>query len=171
MFGRIWPRVDAPSSAPKGGSIGAECGDAAGAAVGLPPAVDTELAEMRQCLKRLWVLYGEKRLDRDCAHFASLYELSTAACEAADADGCRGAADTACSLCFVLDRMVRPDRKTLAAIEGHIGILEEMFQDGRWQEIESGGGKVAGWLAELRAAAGVAGIAEPSHGMGAREGG
>ena len=152
--------------------MGAESADhLAGAAMDLPPAVDADLAQMRRCLKRLWVLHGKRRLDRDCAHFASLYELSTAVCEAADADGCRSAADAACSLCFVLDRMVRPDRQTLAAIEEHIGILEEMFRDGRWQDVEPGAGELAGRLAELRAAAGVAGIAEPSHGMGGRKGG
>jgi len=137
----------------------------------LRPTIDADLAHMRQCLKRLWVLHGQSRLDRECADLASLYVLSTAACEAADADGCRSAADTACSLCFVLDRMVRPDRRTLAAIEEHIGILEEMFRDGRWQDAESGASEVAERLAELRAVAGVAGIAEPSHGMGARTGG
>jgi hypothetical protein len=126
---------------------------------------------MRRCVKRLWVLHGKSRLDRECAHFASLYELSTAACESADAHGCRAAADTACSLCFVLDRMGRPDRRTLAAIEEHIGILAGMFRDGRWQDTESVASEVAERLAELRATAGVAGIAEPSHGMGARAGG
>jgi hypothetical protein len=152
MFGKIPSSAKAPSS-------------------GLHCAVNADLAHMRQCLKRLWVLHGKSRLDRECADFASLYELSTAACESAEADGGRAAADTACSLCFVLDRMVRPDRRTLVAIKEHIGILEEMFRDGHWQDAESGASEVAERLAELRAVAGVAGIAEPSHGMGARTGG
>ena len=135
-------------------------------AAGQHPAVDADLARMRDCLKKLRARGGRKQLGRECGLFASLYELSTAIGEAAAAERCGPATDTACSLCFVLDRMVRPDSETLAAIEGHIELLEEMFGAGRWHEALSRPGQLAGQLAALRAAAGVAGIAEPSHGMG-----
>ena len=128
--------------------------------------MEADLARMWACIVQVWVLQSNDRLERKCAHFARMYELATGVCEAADADGRRQAASVACSLCFVLDRMVRPDKQTVAAIEEHINLLGVMFREGHWHDDDRSARELAKWLAELRAAAGVAGIAEPAHGLG-----
>ena len=172
MFGKIQSAVNAPpSSGAESSAIDVEdAGDAPPAGLARGASVNADLASMWTCLMRLCVLHANGRLDRGCTHFAGLYILSAAVCEAADADGCGSAADVACSLCFVLDRTAQPDKRTLAAIEEHIGMLEKMFHDGCWQDNQWDANELAGRLAEMRTAAGVAGIAEPAHGMGGSEG-
>lgn len=173
MFGKVRSTVKTLSSSGRqSGYAGVgEAGDAPPAGPGDEASVEAELAAMWACLIRLWVLQSNGRLDKGGAHFARLYELTTAVCGAADADGRRNAADVACSLCLLLDRMGQPNKSTLAVIEEHIGMLESMFHHGCWQDDEWNTGELTGRLAELRIAACVATGAEPAHGRGGKESG
>ena len=118
-------------------------------------AVSEEIARLRACFARAWLLTARGREEKATQAFADLYQLAAGVSEQAWAKDCCGAHDVVQLLCHLLDRGTCSEERVLEAMAELINALEDTARGTRNRKEECGQAALNWRLREAFAHAGV----------------